>query len=67
PLLLLCALVDLAVGLGVTGAGGEFTAPIVVALAMAAAPLARRFGVTVLASFAESLAPARLPWRRNPC
>ncbi|MFF1272707.1 hypothetical protein ACFVZC_04730, partial [Streptomyces marokkonensis] len=32
PLLLLCALVDLAVGLGVTGAGGEFTAPIVVAL-----------------------------------
>ncbi|MER6323198.1 hypothetical protein [Streptomyces coelicoflavus] len=58
PLLFLCALLAMAVGLGLTGAAGEFTAPIVVTLAMAAAPLASRFGVTVLDSFAEPLAPS---------
>ncbi|MEU5751761.1 hypothetical protein [Streptomyces sp. NPDC047829] len=57
PLLFLCALVAIAVGLGVTGAAGELTGPIVVALAMAATPFARRFGVTVLDSFAEPMAP----------
>ncbi|MFF4396017.1 hypothetical protein [Streptomyces sp. NPDC001480] len=39
------------------GAAGEFTAPIVLAMAMAAAPLARRFGVTMLDSFAEPTLP----------
>ncbi|MFD9026458.1 hypothetical protein [Streptomyces parvulus] len=60
PLLFLCVLVAMAVGLGITGAVGEFTAPIVVTLAMAAAPIASRFGVTVFDSLAEplSLSPA---------
>ncbi|WP_329470507.1 hypothetical protein OIE75_10760 [Streptomyces sp. NBC_01723] len=57
PSLFLCTLVAVAVGLGLTGAAGEFTAPIVVTLAMAAAPIASRFGVTVLDSFAEPLTP----------
>ncbi|MFI9216099.1 hypothetical protein [Streptomyces werraensis] len=60
PLLFLCALVAIAVGLGVTGAAAEFTGPIVIALAMAAVPVARRFGVTVLDSFTQPppLSPA---------
>ncbi|MFG2358593.1 hypothetical protein [Streptomyces sp. NPDC048521] len=64
PLLFLGALVAITIGLGFTGVAGEFTAPIVVALAMAAAPLARRFGVTVLDSFAEPLTPPPTPGGR---
>ncbi|MFJ5034471.1 hypothetical protein ACIQB5_41955 [Streptomyces sp. NPDC088560] len=63
PLLFICALTAVAAALGVTGAAGEFTPPIVVALAMAAAPLARRFGVTVLDAFAEP--PSPLPASRR--
>ncbi|MFJ6066375.1 hypothetical protein ACIQHU_25430 [Streptomyces tendae] len=51
PLLFLSALVTLGLGLGLTGAPGEVIAPIVAALALVGAPLARRFGVTVLDSF----------------
>jgi hypothetical protein len=56
PLLFLFVLMAMAVGFGVTGATAEFTGPIVIALAMAATPFVRRFGVTVLDSFAEPLA-----------
>jgi hypothetical protein len=63
PLLFMCALAAVAAALGVTGAVGEFTPPIVIALAMAAAPLARRFGVTVLDTFAEP--PSPLPASRH--
>lgn len=57
PLLFMCALSAVAVALGITGAAGEFTGPIVVAMTMAAAPLAHRFGVTVLDSFAQPALP----------
>ncbi|MFI5554896.1 hypothetical protein [Streptomyces sp. NPDC051738] len=40
PLLFMCALVAVAVALGLTGAAGEFTQPIFVALAMAVLPFA---------------------------
>ncbi|MFJ8182254.1 hypothetical protein [Streptomyces sp. NPDC096105] len=66
PLLFLCALVALAVGLGLTGAAGEFTAPIVVALAMAAAPFASRFGVTVLDSFTQPPALSPVTGQEEP-
>lgn len=58
PLLFLCTLVAIAVGFGRTGASAEFTMPVITALAMAAAPLALRFGVTVLHSFTQPLIPA---------
>ncbi|MFE0871687.1 MULTISPECIES: hypothetical protein [Streptomyces] len=55
PLLFLGALVAIAIGLGATGATGEFTTPVVMALAMVFAPLTHQVGVTVLDSFAEPL------------
>ncbi|MES5821519.1 hypothetical protein [Streptomyces sp. RG80] len=58
PLLFMCALVAIAVVLGLTGAAGEFTQPIFVALAMATLPFARRFGVTAFDTVAQSPAPA---------
>ncbi|MFD9328455.1 hypothetical protein [Streptomyces sp. NPDC060065] len=61
PLLFMCVLAAVAVALGVTGAVGEFTQPIVVTLAIAAVPLARRFGVTALDTFAHPPVPARDP------
>ncbi|WP_326723518.1 hypothetical protein OHT59_33115 [Streptomyces sp. NBC_00243] len=58
PLLFICALAAVAVVLGATGAAGEVTQPIVVALALAVLPFARRFGVTALDAFAQPPVPA---------
>ncbi|MFH8656298.1 hypothetical protein [Streptomyces afghaniensis] len=58
PLVFMGAVVGVAVVLGVTGAAGEFAPLIVFAMAAAAAPLAHRFGVTVLDALVE---PPALP------
>jgi hypothetical protein len=66
PVLFMCALIMVAVALGVTGAAGEFTQPIVIALAMAVVPFTRRFGVTALDAFAQPPAPAPASHQVDP-
>ncbi|MCL6669596.1 hypothetical protein [Streptomyces panaciradicis] len=66
PLLFMCALAAVGVALGVTGVAGEFTQPIVVALAMAVVPFARRFGVTALDAFAQPSPTALAPQQADP-
>ncbi|MFG3234015.1 hypothetical protein ACGFZG_19965 [Streptomyces antibioticus] len=58
PLLFVCVLVAVSVTLGVTGAAGEITQPIVIGLALAFMPLAHPLGVTVLDTFTQPSASA---------
>ncbi|MEU2301226.1 hypothetical protein ABZ584_27875 [Streptomyces antibioticus] len=58
PLLFVCVLVAVSVALGMTGAAGEITQPIVIGLALAGIPLIRPFGVTVLDAFMQPSASA---------
>ncbi|WP_157857384.1 hypothetical protein [Streptomyces yerevanensis] len=70
PLVFMGAVIGVAVVLGVTGAAGEFAPLIVFAMAAAAAPLAHRFGVTVLDALVEPpalpVAPPAAPRQDEP-
>ncbi|MGW4388477.1 hypothetical protein [Streptomyces sp. NPDC004685] len=58
PLVFMSAVIGVAVVLDLTGVAGEYASLIVFAMAAAGAPLARRFGVTVLDALIE---PPALP------
>jgi hypothetical protein len=66
PLVFMSAVIGVAVVLGVTGAAGEFAPLIVFAMAAAAAPLAHRFGVTVLDALVEPPALPAAPRQGEP-